>query len=158
MAWIKLCASGEIAEGSATVLSADDVAMLVIRRRGQCLAVAPLCAHMEAALTEGVFAECLEGNAPKCNRHLTRARAEGGECPGTARSPILQYETKEVAGALYADPARQRLSDLQYLSCSPVAEAERSASLRINLWGNEQGESVESISGRARPVAETRKR
>lgn len=155
MAWVRLCASADIPEGSATVLSADDVAMLVIRRRGHCLAVAPLCSHMQAALTDGVSAECFEGNAPRCNRHLVRARADSAECPGTARSPILQYETKEVAGALYADPTRQRLSNLQYLSCSPVPEPEGSASLRINLWSDEQGESVESVSGRAIAAGES---
>lgn len=158
MAWIRLCASGEIPEGSATVLTAGGVEMLVIRRGGRCLAVPPLCAHMAGALTEGAFAECLEGDTPKCNRHLARARAEGEECPGTARSPILQYETKEIAGVLYADPAHQRLSDLQYISCSPLARPDGSAALQINLWCSEEGEGVERVCGHPRPAAATRKR
>lgn len=132
--------------------------MLVIRVRGRTVAVRPLCAHMAGALSEGAFAECLEGDASKCNRHLAAARAEGGECPGTARAPILQYQTKEVAGVLYADPARQRLSDLQYLSCSPLSRRDGSAALRINLWCGEEGESVERVWGQPRPAAATRKR
>lgn len=158
MPWIRLCASGEIAEASATVLSAGDIAMLVIRRRGQYLAVAPPCAHMEGALAEGVVAECVEGGAPKCNRRLAGTPSEDGDSPGTARFPILQYETKEIAGELYVDPMRQRLSDLQYLSCSPLPGADGGATLRINLWCNEEGESVESVSGQAKTVAESRRR
>lgn len=158
MAWIRLCASGEIAEGSATVLTAGGVEMLVIRLGGQFLAVPPLCAYMAGALTAGAFAECLEGNTLKCNRHLAGARAEDEECPGTARYPILKYETKEVAGVLYTDPAHRRLSDLQYLSCSPIARPDGSAALRINLWCSEDGEGVESVCGRPRPAAATRKR
>lgn len=154
MSWIRLCTTGEIPKGGATVLTAGGVAMLVIKRGGRCLAVPPPCAHMEGALTEGVFANCLEGDTPKCNRHLARSRAEGEECPGTARSPILQYETKEVAGVLYADPTRQRLSDLQYLSCSPLAGPDGSAVLRINLWYNEEREGVERVCGHPRPTTE----
>lgn len=158
MAWTRLCATGEIVKRSAAVLAAGGVAMLVIRRGGRFLAVAPLCAHMEGALTEGAFAECLEGGTPKCNRHLAGARAEGEECPGTARYPILEYETKEVAGVLYADPARQRLSDLQYLSCSPFARSDGSAALRINLWCSEEGQGIERVCGHPSPAAATRKR
>jgi len=90
-AWIRLCSGADIAEGSATVLRAGGVEMLLIRRQGQCLAVPPVCAHMAGALAKGVFTECLEGNAPKCNRHQVCAPVESGESLGVARSPILQY-------------------------------------------------------------------
>ncbi len=157
MPWIRLCASNEIAEGSATVLTAGGVKMLVIKRGGRFLAVPPPCSHMTSALAEGAFAECLEGDTPKCNRHLAGGRAESEECPGTTRFPISRYETTEIAGVLYANPARQRLSDLQYLTCSPIA-GPGSASLRINLWCSENGEGVESVRGDPRPAAATRKR
>jgi len=157
--WIRLCPSADIAEGSATVLCAGGVEMLVIRRQGHCLAVPPVCAHMADALAKGQFTGCFDGNAPKCNQHLAGARAdvENDESPGMVQSPVLQYETKEVSGVLYVNPARQRLSDLQYVTCSPLGRPDGDPVLRINLWSSEEGESVESVSGRARSAAQAGK-
>jgi len=143
----RLCAVDEIPEGSAAVLTSDDIAVLVIRRRGQWLAVAPVCVYLAGALSKGVLASCFEGNAPKCNRGPADSRPQGDRCAGTEQAPIVQYEINESGGLLYIDTARQRLSSLRYLSCSPSVGPDGAEALRINMWWSEEGGDVESVLG-----------
>lgn len=158
MTWKKLCTIGDIANNSAAVVDVDGVDVLVVRRQGRYLAVPPLCPYMAQALSEGCFDECFDGDAPRCNKHLQQSLAKGGNCPGVAEAPILMYESREIAGAIYVDLQKQRLSEYQHISCSPVVERGGTRALKFNLWSGQQGELKESVYGDGKRSPAPRKR
>lgn len=157
MTWKKLCAVSDVAEDGATAVNLDGIDLLVMRRRGRYLVVPPLCPYMARTLSEGCFDECFDGDAPKCNQHLQRSLDEGGKRPGAAAVPILMYEARQADGVIYVDLRRRRLSEYQYISCSPIVERGGTRALKVNLWSGEQSERKESVYGRAKASAAPKK-
>lgn len=99
MAWLRVCAAGDIAPGEAIKL---DVAppIAVFNVNGELLATADTCTHAESSLAEGY----IDGDQVECVFHFAKFCLRTGKAltlPATA--PLATYPVRVADGEVFVE-------------------------------------------------------
>ena len=106
MAFVDVCAAGDISEGKALRVFVGDRAVAVVRADGSLYAILDVCSHADVALSEGEVDDC----SIECWLHGSRFDLRNGaplSLPATLPVPVYDVEVRGDG-----DDARVLVSDI----------------------------------------------
>jgi 3-phenylpropionate/trans-cinnamate dioxygenase ferredoxin component len=98
--WVKVCAEGDIPDGTVGYAEVDGVRLAVCRQDGQFYAIDDICTHDGGTLDQGT----LQGFNIECPRHGAKFDIRSGRVTALpAIVPIGTYEVKVEGGDVLVD-------------------------------------------------------